>query len=112
MLKGTANLLPSMTLPKLQTELGQLGSDFARLSDAEYQAYVTQLLVRTQEAAQRNEDLVAFAAMSWGKFGGLQHLQDMLSGKQVEALRTKAKAIVEQYIKPDNLVLAHGKGDK
>jgi zinc protease len=112
MLKGTANLLPSMTLPKLQTELGQLGSDFAHLSDAEYQAYVTQLLVHTQEAAQRNEDLVAFAALSWGKLGGLQHLQDMLSGKRVTDLRAKANAIVEQYIQADNLVLAHGKGDK
>ncbi|NJO12599.1 MAG: hypothetical protein HC872_03095 [Gammaproteobacteria bacterium] len=112
MLKGTANLLPSVTLPKLQTELAQLGGDFARLSEEEYDAYLKQLFISAQDDGLRNEGLVAFAAQSWGKFGGLQYLQDMLSGKAAADLRNKTKALVDEYVKADNLVLVHGKGDK
>ena len=112
MLKGTANLLPSTSVAKLQSELGELGKDYARLSDVEFQAYVTQLMVGIQEASQRNEDLVSFAALAWGKLGGLTHLQNMMAGKEVTDLRAKAKAIVDQYVKADNLVLVHGKGVK
>jgi predicted Zn-dependent peptidase len=112
MLKGTANLLPNVTLPKLQMELAQLGGDFARLSDAEYDAYMKQMFIRAQDGGLRNEGLVALAAQSWGKFGGLQYMQSMLAGKPVANLRGKTKALVEQYVKADNLVLVHGKGDK
>ena len=112
MLKGIANVLPGVSLQQMQRELGKLGTDFRRLSDAEYQAYVQEFFIGAQERAQRNRELAAAAAQSWGKYGSLDHLVTMLAGQPVPDLRSKVTSIVDQYIKADNLLLAHGKGDK
>jgi predicted Zn-dependent peptidase len=112
MLKGIANMLPGVSVQHMQREIGELGADFRNLSDAEYQAYVQEFFVAAQEGAQRSSQLVAATAQSWGKYGSLDHLQSMLAGKPVPDLRSKVASIFDQYIKADNLVLAHGQGDK
>jgi len=111
MLEAILTLLPSTSIDDALKEVGELKKDFAQMSDEEFNAYKREYAIGVRESGLRNESLNQYLALSWGKWGSIDIVTEIL--RQDPAV-TKAEIteFVQKIIVPENLVAVTNKGVK
>lgn len=111
MLKAVITLLPTTSVDDAVKEVSMLPQDFAQISDEEFQAYKREYAISVRESALRNESLNGFLALSWGKWGSVDVVTELLRD---DPAVTKAEVMefLQKIMVADNLVVVTNKGVK
>lgn len=102
---------PGHTYDEAINSFSSLADDLEKLSDEEYQAYLSEYQISRAEGVMRNEALNANLALYWGKYGSVEALKKTLSEKP-KISKAELTAYVRKLLAKDNLIAVTNKKAK
>lgn len=110
MMKGYINLLGTSSYDAAITQIPELLKDLEKLPKPDFKAYLREYQTNLQESVLRNEDLNSLAALSWGKWGSIDILAEIVN-KPLKVSKEEILAFAKATMTPENLVIVTNKLD-
>lgn len=101
-------LLPKSSIDQVISEVLKIPDMVEKMSDEKFEDYVTDFIIQNQEACLRNEDLNSKLSLSWGKWGSIKYLSDILQNR-FNVQKSEVVHFLKQYLNKSNLVLVTNK---
>lgn len=108
LMKGFVQLLPTTKVDQAIAEIPELVTDLEKLPENEFKAFVREYQTNKREAVLRNEELNQLAALSWGKWGSIDALANLVN-KPLKITKKEVVAFAKATMTPGNLVIVTNK---